>query len=226
MIKCISQMVLSIVIALTVLACGTHRQAPTPFPPETDIKTIAVLSFKDLAGVYGVGKNVRSPISGKIFLTGEVLPAAESILTENLIVLLKEKKAFEVIPSEVVYGTLPDLFSENADTLGEKELAVKTGRALKVDAVMVGYVYRFRERTGNRYAAKIPASVAFGLNLVHTGKGEVVWSAGFDETQQSLSDNLFSLSTFLNRKGEWVTARQMTASGMRHILTVFPSFEK
>jgi hypothetical protein len=52
--------------------------------------------------------------------------------------------------------------------------------------------------------------------------GRTVWSANFDETQQSLSQNLFQLGTFLSRGGRWVTAKEMATTGLNNILEKFP----
>src|SRR5262249_60704771 len=59
----------------------------------------------------------------------------------------------------------------------------KIAEMVYADAVIVGRMERYRERIGNEWGAKSPASVAFALNLIDVRRGDVIWSARFDETQ-------------------------------------------
>ena len=67
------------------------------------------------------------------------------------------------------------------------------GEMVYADAVMMSRLQRYRERVGDEWGAKSPASVAFILDLVDVRRGDIVWSARFDETQKSLSESIFSL---------------------------------
>jgi len=64
--------------------------------------------------------------------------------------------------------------------------------------------------------------VAFDIDLIRVADGRTVWSGSFDETQQSLGENLFQLGTFIARGGRWVTAKDMATSGLNNILKKFP----
>ncbi len=70
------------------------------------------------------------------------------------------------------------------------------GRRHGADGVLVGFVYRYKERVGKAYGVESPASVAFDIHLIRVADGRTIWSAHFDETQQSLGDNLFKLGSF------------------------------
>ncbi len=83
---------------------------------------------------------------------------------------------------------------------------------------MVGHIYRFRERIGTRYSVDSPASVAFDIPLISVKNGRILWVDHLDETQRSLSENLFQLGTFLRRKGTWITAEEMAISGLEDML--------
>jgi hypothetical protein len=84
--------------------------------------------------------------------------------------------------------------------------------------VIVGYLFRFEDRVGSNYAASKPASVAFDLHLIDVSTGKIVWTGGFDETQQALSDNLFNLDLFIERGGTWVAADRMAEEGLEVLL--------
>ena len=108
-------------------------------------------------------------------------------------------------------------------TIADRNFIVKKGRGNNSDAVITGYVYRYIERIGTRYSVKSPTSVAFGIHLVSVKNGRILWSGHFDETQYSLSENLFNLKAFIKRKGSWITADEMATSGLEEILKTFPN---
>jgi hypothetical protein len=83
------------------------------------------------------------------------------------------------------------------------------------DAVVVGRIQRFRERVGAEWGIKSPASVAFVLDLVDVKRGDIVWSARFDETQQSPAENILVLGDIGQRGVKWLSAEQLAESGVR-----------
>jgi len=89
------------------------------------------------------------------------------------------------------------------------------GQAVYADAVLTGRVQRYRERVGDEWGAKSPASVAFVLDLIDVRRGDIVWSASFDETQKSLSENIFAIGDIGQRGVRWLTADQLAQEGVR-----------
>jgi TolB-like protein len=89
------------------------------------------------------------------------------------------------------------------------------GEMVFADAVMVGTVQRFRERVGDDWGVKSPASVAFVLDLVDVRRGDVIWSARFDETQKALSENIFALGDIGQRGVRWLSAEQLALDGVK-----------
>jgi TolB-like protein len=89
------------------------------------------------------------------------------------------------------------------------------GEMVFADAVMVGRVQRFRERVGDDWGVKSPASVAFVLDLIDVRRGDVIWSARFDETQKALSENIFGLGDISQRGVRWLSAEQLALDGVK-----------
>jgi hypothetical protein len=89
------------------------------------------------------------------------------------------------------------------------------GEMVYADAVMSTTLLRFRERVGEGWGAKSPASVAFTLELVDVRRGDVVWSARYDETQKSLSENIFAVFDIGQRGLHWLSAEELTHEGVR-----------
>jgi TolB-like protein len=91
----------------------------------------------------------------------------------------------------------------------------RIGEMVYADAVITGRIQRYRERVGEEWGAKSPASVAFVLDLVDVRRGDIIWSARFDETQKPLSENIFALGDITQRGVKWLSAEQLTAEGVR-----------
>jgi TolB-like protein len=67
------------------------------------------------------------------------------------------------------------------------------------------------------------ASVGFGIHLIRVHDGRLLWSRQFDETQKSLSEDLFRLGTFVKRGGAWLTAQELSRFGLEAVMEDFPS---
>ncbi len=212
------------VVLLLLTACKTNvvitESSDTPFSMEK----LLILPVRDMSAVYGAGVSVRCPVCGSVVMTGEVAESATEFLSDSLYSALKNKGDFELVPPGQAQGVLSNLLYGDAGTLSERALLVETGQALNADAVLAGYIYRFSERIGTRYAVKSPASVAFDIHLIRVADGRVLWSGQFNETQKSLSENFLRLETFLKRKASWITAREMAQTGLEDILQSFSGF--
>lgn len=91
----------------------------------------------------------------------------------------------------------------------------RLGEMVYADAVIAGRIQRYRERIGDEWGAKSPASVAFVLDLVDARRGDVIWTARFDETQKPLSENIFAIGDIGKRGIRWLTADQLAEEGVR-----------
>lgn len=96
--------------------------------------------------------------------------------------------------------------------------AKRLGELVYADAVMSGRVLRYRERVGEEWGAKTPASIAFVIDLWDVKRGDLVWAARFDETQRPLSENIFALGEFAQRGGKWLKAEELALDGVQRAL--------
>lgn len=206
--------IMAALVALFLLGCQAQTRPPVTTIPQA-IQRVLVLPFEDMSALYGKEANVRSPLSGKVFVTGPVPEDGPRLMTQHLLETLKERTGFHVMVPDA--DLRAGLLSQNPEQPARR-LWVESGREMGADGVMAGHLYRFREREGGKFAAKTPASVAFDLFLIRTDTGRILWSRHFDETQVSLSENLFKLETFLKRDGQWITARQMAFAALEEML--------
>jgi len=206
---------IAVILAVVILSgCTSKEIAPESGYNLSGTEKILVLPFKNMTMIYGKGESVRCPVCGKVFITGKVPEDAAEKLTNSLISNLKSIKKYKIVTSSLV---------GEEQTFFKRKLIVEKGREYSADAVIAGYVYRYIERVGTRYSVKSTASVAFGIHLLCVKNGNILWSGHFDETQHSLSENLFNLKVFIKRKASWITADEMAASGLEDILRTFPN---
>lgn len=203
-------------------ACKTGVIVKETYQIPAEMGKIIILPFQDMSEIYGENVNVRCPLLDNVFMTGKVAKGAVDILTDHMFILLKDRKSFELLPTSQAEGVLSSLLSRNKNRLSELELFLETGRALDADAVIVGYIYRFKERVGTGYSVDSPASVGFDIHFISVVDGRIMWSGIYDETQRSLSEDLFQLGTFLRRKARWITAEKMASSGLEDLLKKLP----
>jgi hypothetical protein len=98
---------------------------------------------------------------------------------------------------------------------GDLSRARAVGAALFADAVLIGRVLRYRERVGEEFGARSPASVAFVLQLLDVRSGDLVWSAEFNETQKPLSENVLAIGDYAQRGIRWLRAEELAQAGAR-----------
>jgi hypothetical protein len=128
-----------------------------------------------------------------------------------------KKKRFELISPGQARGVYSSL--KLSDVVGsEIEIIKKIGLAFSAEGVLIGYLYRYREREGTDYAVDRPASVAFDLSLIGPQNGIVFWRGRFDKTQQHLSQNVLDMDTFMRGQGRWMTAERLAEIGLENVL--------
>lgn len=202
-------------------ACAAQAPVVRSQSDLTDIESVVIAPFENLAQRWESGTGVRSPISGWIFVTGPVSIGADRFLTGQLVSHVQRDTAFEILPPGEP-AALPEAVVDSSGSQGTRlEQLSQRGRRLGADAVFAGHVYRFRERAGGELSVQSPASVGFEISLIDCRQPRVLWSAVYDYTQQGLSENLLGAGNFFRRGGRWVTAEELATAAMDHIFDDF-----
>ncbi len=89
--------------------------------------------------------------------------------------------------------------------------------AHKADLLLVPQVTYWRERVGSTSGVTSPASVALDFYLIDA-KNERLTRTRYEETQESLIENLFTAKKFADRGGQWVTATRLASDGIEEKL--------
>jgi hypothetical protein len=205
-------------LLLTLTACQSPPPAPRTVTVPPGMERFLMVSFINVGETVGPDQGVRSPLSGQVFVTGEVAEDAERFLTDLALERLRERTPVKLISADQARDLQTISLAISNPDVSERALLMETGRRLNADGVFVGHVYRYRNRVGGKYAATEPASIAFDLFLLRISDGRALWSAFFDETQKALTDDLFQLGAFLERDGQWITADQMATKAMERMM--------
>ncbi len=202
------------------LSLGTDSQS-RPASSSVQVKRIAVMPFfKGIAG-YNATEMLDSPASRSCFDYENISNNAVRIISRYVREALTDYHGTRVVrfrDSKKVYEQMGK--DRSRDT--PRFLAQKLGKELKASHVMIGTVWRYRERIGGSYGVERPASVAFAVYLIDVASGKLLWTKNFEETQRSLSENLLSAPTFLKRRGRWLSAMELTEHGIEEIFARYP----
>ena len=183
--------------------------------------TIAVMPFQSLSDEkFASGDSVRCPICGAVFRSGVIEPNAEETLTRFFFEKLSSQGFYDVLPLDQVKDVVSgELSGDMKEFTIEK--TVQVGKMLGADAVVIGFVLRYRKREGTAHSVKRPASVAFGVHMVGVKDNKLIWHGSFEETQRSLSENILELFTFFKRGRKWLTADELAEYGVDKVLKNF-----
>jgi hypothetical protein len=203
-------------------ACRNPAIRPEPERQASNIKSLLILPFRDVSLLYEQNINVRCYLCGQVMTTGFVPDSAGTFLTSELISLMEKKQTYTIISSDGSQDILSGMSGTDNDPEHYLNLYVKAGKRAETDAVIIGHIFRFVDRKGNRASVVSPASVAFDLHLIDVDSGKIIWTGNFDQTQHPLSENLLELSNFIKRGASWVTAEELAKGGLEDILRRFP----
>ncbi len=178
---------------------------------------LSALAPNDESGIFS------NPLSGTIVAAEPVPEKTVLKMSDVLLEKVGAAKKYALVPRRQAMGIYSGIIAsdENVDTSFMHALQV-IGRTFEADAVLVGYIYRWKERQGSDYAAESAASVCFDLQMVRPMDGEILWKDKYDKTQQSLSENLLDIGTFMKGGGKWMTAEQLALVGLEQMVDKMP----
>jgi len=207
-----------LILPILILSACSASKPITKFPVSMGAGTLLILPFKNMSTVYGENENVRSPLSGSFFTTGDVSSEAEHSMTKNVSALLQKCTQYTFISGTKARSVIAGAFAENRSPVQMREHLVRVGQKLNADWVVAGGIYRFKERIGGAMSVESPASVAFDISLIDVDNGRLLWTGHFDETQKPLSENILNFGSFVKRHGKWVSADELTRFAMEEMI--------
>lgn len=227
-------------VSLSVLlsaACGPTKVTTesSPFIERYQMRTLAVLPFEALhspqvaaesemaipapkgakASDISVGLPQDVPGAPRAQLKG--VPAHASELVTRLIWdRLGSRDGLSVLPLDQARIAAFEVGHDGA-AASPSETAIRIGKKLGVDGVLVGKVHVFQERVGSRIGAE-SAAVGFEVSLLSLD-GRTLWTGNYYEKQRPMTEDVVG---FFQRKGAFVTAAELAAYGAEKMLDAFP----
>jgi len=187
------------------------------------IKTVAFLPFARVGPPPGYPQ-AKCPLAGESFNSCKMEDAAEAELSRKIGQALLGSGAPVVwTPQSEINRVRKELKEEGniqLDLSGSWQKAI--AKELGVDAVMFGFVYCYRDRSGTWWASAEPAAIGFCLHLLDPDTGDVLWSYRYEDRQQALSENLLNLPRFIKRGGKWITIETMAEEGANSVIAALP----
>ena len=204
---------------------GTAPEKEAP-KPKKDIQSLVVIGFLPAQRPGDEPGMVRNQLSGSVHMSHPVSPEIVNTMTSMLFEKLSAvPHEYNLISPEQVRELFGTSLSSNP-VIGDVDQLMKVGHEFSADAVLVGYIYQWRELEGADYAARQPASVSFDLYMVESSVGAILWKGIYDKTQQSLSENILDRMTFLRAKGKWLSAEQLAKLGLEDLIAKLPKGKK
>jgi hypothetical protein len=185
------------------------------------IGSILVIGFRPVILSGRQPGMVRHPFTGALSPAYPVPEDVADRLTSALYDRLPRSGGYHFVSPQDAGSQTPVITSASRLS-GDLDLYLRIGESLSADAFLAGYIWRWKDRKGSEFAVESPASVDVDLYLVSLHDKAVVWKYEYDKTQQSLTENLLDLKTFLRARGRWLTAFELAELGLEKMVESFP----
>jgi hypothetical protein len=187
-------------------------------------KRIAVMPF--LAGKLEspeepVEKPLSQPLKQLNIDTANLTEGAEHVMTRLVNDVLKFRFEDQMVSMKEAAAVYADVIRDQTlDT--PRKLAKKFGENLQVELVVVGAVWRFREKGTVEEMPDSPASVSFSVYLMEVASGKRLWRNSFDGTQKTLSEDVLGGLKQIKMGLRWLSVNELARYGVKSVFRKFP----
>ena len=205
--------------------------------PRYQIRTIALMPFtslgtpqvRDPADMYmsapqsvkgsDISLGVPTGVESQLKQTITVPAYAAEKLTQLFWTRLKNRPGVLVLPpTQVVAAKVAIQPVEGTTKATPERQAADLAAKLKADAVLMGQVLVYQERSGGKLGASPPATVGFEVKVV-AADGQLLWVGNYYEQQKPLTQDFLG---FVQHGGVFVTAEELAQYGADQVLKKFP----
>jgi hypothetical protein len=198
---------------LLLLAMACSRQAPVVQHriykvPRDALGRVAVMPFYPRPGLDATPSGVSAATAAE--LVGRFM--TEAVASRGIPV---------IPPSDLALAFSAE--GRPTPRLDGRAAASLAARDFGATSVLVGQVWRYRERSGQALGSAEPASVAFEVTLFAAPDGRRLWQARFEETQQSLTANPLRARLYPGSGTRWLTAAEFARWGASQVAKSLPN---
>jgi hypothetical protein len=190
-------------------------------PIKIQWEKIGVMPFFKGRGSTDTGETLTCPICELSFKSENIKDGADRAITSYVQEVLERRYRDKVIAlGEVsrVYQEIPR--DDTKDT--PRSLAQKAGEALGADLMIVGTVWRYRDRIRDPMGPERGASVAFEMYLIEVPSGRTMWKKRLDETQRPLTEDIRGAKGLIKKGARWLSADELARYWVEEIFKRFP----
>ena len=187
-------------------------------------KRIAVMPF--LVGkLESPEKQVEKPLSQPLkqldIDVDNLTEGADQVMTRLVNDVLQIRFTDQMVSMKEAAAVYADVIRDQTlDT--PRKLAKKFGENLQADLVVVGTIWRFREKGTLAETPDSPASVAFSVYLIEIASGERLWRNTFDGTQKTLSEDVLGGLKQIQMGLRWLSVNELARYGVKSVFRKFP----
>ncbi|MGD2037081.1 MAG: hypothetical protein PVH28_04300 [Desulfobacterales bacterium] len=187
-------------------------------------KRIAVMPF--LTGkLESPEQPVEKPLSQPLEIlhvdAANLAEGADRILTRLVNEVLQIRFADQVVSMEdAAAGYAEATRDRTLDT--PRKIAKQFGENVHADLVVIGTIWRFREKGTVEENPDSPASVAFSVYLMEVSTGKRLWHNSFDGTQKTLSEDVLGGLKQIKMGLRWLSVKELARYGVKNVFRKFP----
>jgi hypothetical protein len=208
--RSLSTATVTLLMTLVLASC-----APPPTAPDTERSATPAMTVNSLVILPAAVPRARIDKSDSA--AADRLEAGRQTLDS----LLAEYAAGLNNVTMISEGELEGMLGDFSGDLQAQ--ARKVAAQVKGDAVLISTIKRFVARDASESR---PASVAFEYQLLAAKSGQILCAGVFDETQQPLLENIFSLRRAISRKFKWISAEELLREGVADRLDSCSSLDR
>ncbi|WP_243366580.1 hypothetical protein [Fundidesulfovibrio soli] len=202
----------SLIVLLVLALCVSVACQRKPTQVDNKINpqfTVAVAPFT-------VATEPWELISG--YLPDHTVPPKADALDELDAILIKSLKIGpdrNVVAGNKVAGCMQSVRKPaDATRMSTIKYWQEVGKCMEAQYLLVPVAVHWKERQGSAAGSTSPAWVILDLYLVNVKTGGLVNHFRYDYQQKALTDNILEADKFLKRKGQWVTAADLSREGI------------
>ena len=211
-------------VVLFIMVANAHSASIQSAKADLNASRIALMPFivgKLESPDAPSSKPLSKPLNQIAGDDGGLPEGSERIL--NRLVSQALKRRFP--ESMLAFDRVTTAYSEiTADPLLDtiRKQAVRLGEMLQADFIMVGTLWRFREKgtleEGMEGMPASPASVGFALYLVDVKSGARLWRGFFDGTQKALTEDVLGGAKQIRMGLRWLSAEELAQYGVKSLM--------
>jgi len=221
----ILQFVIAAIFILSTASAGYTQEEKTAAPVFNSSSKIGIIPF--FQGKFDINsdepedKILTCSIEELCFISEDIMPGADEKLTNYTQTALTKRLGNQILPKDVVKvaNSKIRVYQSGATP---KSIAIKTGKATGADVIIVGSVWRYKNRISAKGSSDQPTSVAFVVYLLDVPTGNTIWKNSFVKSQTALTDDISNIKLVFKGGVKWLKADELAKFGVDEVFNEFP----